>query len=216
MVTIAIPTYFGAPLVVNCMNSILEEVANPKIYIYKNDIGWLKACNELMLKTTNDIILLNDDTIVLTDIVQEMKALAYSDPSIGIVGGKSLSPDGQSINNFGIYIGSDGNSAHKYFGQLKDSVTEPVTQKAVEGSCMYIKREVIEEIGVFDENFGMGYREEVDYCFRAREAGYKIVSSPKAEYIHFVSQTSGRLNIHNDKFEYFMEKWGDKLATGQI
>lgn len=216
MVTIAIPTYFGAPLVTNCMNSIIEKVTNPKILIYKNDIGWLKACNEAMLATTEDIILLNDDTIILTDIVQEMKSLAYSSDNIGIVGGMSLSPDGQSINNFGIYIGSDGNSAHKYYGQLKDSITEPVTQKAVEGSCMYIKREVIDEIGVFDENFGMGYREEVDYCFRARESGYKIVSCPKAQYIHFVSQTSGRLNIHNDKFDYFMEKWGDKLAAGEI
>jgi len=216
MVTIAIPTYFGAPLVVNCMNSILERVANAKIYIYKNDIGWLKACNELMLKITDDIILLNDDTIILTDIVEAMKTLAYSDPSIGIVGGKSLSPDGQYINNFGIYIGSDGNSAHKYFRSLREQVTEPIIQKSIEGSCMYIKREVIDKIGVFDENFGMGYREEVDYCFRAREAGYKIISSPKAEYIHLVSQTSGRLNIHNDKFEYFMSKWGDKLATGQI
>jgi GT2 family glycosyltransferase len=194
----------------------MDNVTNPIIMVYKNDVGWLKACNELMWATTTDIILLNDDTVVTSDIVQEMKSLAYSDDRIGIVGGKSLSPDGEHINNFGIYVGSDGNTAHKYFGELKDKITEPVTQKSVEGSCMYIKREVIDAIGVFDENFGMGYREEVDYCFRAREAGYKIVSSPKAEYIHLVNQTHGRLNVQNDKYAYFMEKWGDKLATGKI
>lgn len=214
MVTICIPTYFGPPLVTNCVNSIMKNVTNPIIMVFKNDIGWLKACNELMYATTTDVILLNDDTIVISDIVQEMKALAYSDPDIGIVGGKSLSPDGQYINNFGIYVGNDGNTAHKFFGVIKDTITEPVMQKAVEGSCIYIKREVIDTIGVFDENFGMGYREEVDYCLRAREAGYKIYSSPKAEYIHLVNQTHGKLNIQNDKYLYFMEKWGDKLAAG--
>jgi GT2 family glycosyltransferase len=216
MVTICIPTYFGHPLVTNCVNSIMQNVANPKILIYKNDVGWLKACNELMESTVGDIILLNDDTIVLTDIVQEMKALAYSDSRVGIVGGKSISPDGEHINNYGIYIGADGNSAHKFFGELKDKVTEPISQKSIEGSCMFIKREVINSVGVFDENFGMGYREEVDYCFRAREEGYKIISSPKAEYIHLVNQTHGRINVQNDKYSYFMSKWGDKLAQGLV
>jgi GT2 family glycosyltransferase len=215
-VTIGIPTYFGAPLVTNCINSILQKVTNPRILIYKNDIGWLKACNEVMQITTTDVILLNDDTIVLTDIVEEMKTLAYSDPRIGIVGGKSLSPDGEHINNYGIYIGPDGNSAHKFFGSLREQVIDPATQKSIEGSCMYIKREVIDKIGVFDENFGQGYRAEVDYCFMARENGYKVVSCPKAEYIHFVSQTSNRLNIINDTHEIFMKKWGAKLAGGLI
>jgi GT2 family glycosyltransferase len=215
-VTILVPTYFGPPLVTNCINSIMQQVANPRLLVFKNDIGWLKACNELMSSVTTDVILLNDDTVLLNDIVQELKSLAYSDPSIGIVGGKSVFPDGQHVNNYGIYVGPDGNTAHKHYGSLREAVTEVETQKAVEGSCMFIKREVIDKIGLFDEGFGLGYREEIDFCFRAKEAGYKIVSQPTAEYIHLVSQTSSRLNIHNDKFEYFQSKWGDKLATGKI
>lgn len=215
-VTILIPTYFGAPLVTNCVNSIMQQVTNPRILVYKNDVGWLKACNELMSSTLTDVIVLNDDTIILSDIVQEMKTLAYSDPKIGIVGGKSIAPDGQHVNNYGIFIAPDGNTAHKYYGEDKNAVTEVVTQKSVEGSCMYIKRQVINDIGLFDENFGMGYREEIDYCYRAREKGYEVVSCPTAEYIHLVGQTSARLGIWSDKYEYFMSKWGVKLATGKI
>lgn len=215
MVTIVIPTFFGNQLVTNCVTSILKNVSNAEVLVYKNDIGWLQACNHLMSTTKGDIIILNDDTLIVTDIVAEMKALAYSDSKIGIVGGKSLHPNGETIINYGIFVATDGNTAHKYYGQNKNDVSVEI-QKAVEGSCMYIKREVIDAIGYFDENFGMGYREEVDYCFRAREAGYKVVSCPSAEYIHFVNQTHSKVGITNDKYEYFMQKWGTKLKLGKI
>jgi O-antigen biosynthesis protein len=215
-VSILIPTYFGNKLVENCVGSILKNVKQPKIIVYKNDIGWLKACNKLMQDTSTDVIILNDDTFVVSDIVEEMRTLAYSDPKIGIVGGKALSPNGETVINYGIYVGPDGNTAHKYYGKQRHEVNSVETQKAVEGSCMYIKREVLTNVGLFDENYGMGYREEVDLCFRAREAGYKVVSCPTAEYIHFVSQTNGQLGITNDTFDYFMSKWGAKLKLGKV
>src|SRR5258706_5763783 len=212
---IVIPTYFAGTMLYNCIESIHQNVIDPKIYIHKNSIGWLKACNEAMLDTQNDVILLNDDTYVLTDIVKAMHELAYSDDKIGIVGGKALSPNQDLIINYGIYIAVDGNTAHKHYGQLRDSV-KVEQQKAVEGSCMFIKRSLIDEIGIFDEIFTMGYRAEVDYAFRARKAGYKIVSTPNAEYVHFTSQTSGPLGIANDTHEVFMNKWGKDLKLGKV
>ncbi len=214
-VTIVIPTYFGNQLVTNCVNSILKNVPNARFLVVKNDIGWLAACNEAMESLNTDVILLNDDTLVISDIVGAMQELAYSDSRIGIVGGKSLAPSTETIINYGIYIAPDGNTAHKYFGQPRDSVSVE-QQRAVEGSCMYIKRDVIREFGTFDINYGMGYREEVDYCFRVREAGWLVMSSPDAEYVHFVNQTHGRVGIENDKFEYFISKWGRKLKLGEI
>jgi GT2 family glycosyltransferase len=215
-VTIAVPTYFAGVMLHNCIESILQHVNAPKITIYKNTDGWLQACNKLISETTDDIILLNDDTIVLTDIVREMQSVAYSDPKIGIVGGKSLSPNQETVINYGIYVGKDGNTAHKHYGEHKSKVYKTEVQKAVEGSCIFIKREVINTVGMFDEGYGMGFREEVDFCFRAREAGYKVVSCPTAEYVHLVSQTHQRLNITNSTHEYFMSKWATKLALGKV
>jgi len=212
---VLIPTYFANQMTANCIASVLVQVKDVRMSVWKNSVGWLKACNSMMASSTTDVVLLNDDTILLSDIVTEMSKLAYSDPKIGIVGGKALSNDGNTIINYGIYVGSDGNTAHRHFGQPKDSVGVE-KQQAVEGSCIFIKREVLDKIGYFDENYGMGYREECDLAFRAREAGYKIVSCPTAEYIHYVNQTHGRLNIHNDKFDYFNEKWGLKLKLGQL
>ena len=215
-VTVIIPTYFGGSMLYNCIESVSKHVPNVRILVYKNDIGFLKACNKAMQSVNTDVILLNDDTLILSNIVREMHDLAYSDSDIGIVGGKALSPnDHETIINYGIYIGTDGNTAHKYYGQARDSVAVE-SQKAVEGSCMYIKRTLIDEIGLFDEGYGMGYREELDYCFRAREAGWKIVSCPTAEYVHYTSQTNSKLGISNSTYDYFMSKWSKKLKLGLV
>jgi GT2 family glycosyltransferase len=214
-VTIIIPTYFGGQLIGNCVSSILKNVPDARFLVYKNDIGWLQAANTIMKSLNTDVILLNDDTLVISDIVGSMKEKAYSDEKIGIVGGKSLEPNTETIINYGIYVAPDGNTAHRYFGQPRNSV-KAEKQKAVEGSCMFIKRALIDEIGLFDEKYGMGYREEVDYCFTAREAGWKVVSTPDAEYVHFTSQTNSRLGIKNDTHEYFMSKWGTKLKLGVV
>lgn len=215
-VTILIPTYYAGGMLQNCLNSIFENVANPKVLLYKNEDGWLQAANNLMNSVDTDIILLNDDTLVLTDIVKEMKAVAYSDKNIAMVGAKMLAPNQETVINYGIYVAPDGNTAHKHFGENKNSIKSVETQKAVEGSCVYIKREVLQTIGFFDEGYGMGYREEVDLAFRVRQAGWKVVSCPTAEVVHFQSQTHGRLGITNDTHAYFMSKWGTKLALGKV
>lgn len=214
--TILVPTYFGGQMATNCVASILKNVKNAQFLVYKNDIGWLKAANYLMRSVNTDVILLNDDTILTSDIVSEMEKIAYENNNIGIVGGKALAPNGDTVINYGIYIGPDGNSAHKYFGKRSEEVTLVEVQKAVEGSCMFIKREVLDNIGYFDEGYGFGFREEVDLCFRAREAGYKVISCPTATYIHLVSQTTGKLGIGNETHEYFMEKWGRKMKMGIV
>jgi len=214
-VTICVATFFANQMYANCIASIFNSVKGARILTYKNDVGWLQACNEMMKSVTTDVILLNDDTIVLTDIVEEMRSLAYSDEKIGIVGGMALATNAETIVNYGIYISPDGNTAHKYYGQPKDSV-QTEKQKAVEGSCFYIKREVINEIGYFEEEYTYGYRAEVSYCFKAREAGYETYSCPTAQYIHLVSQTNPRLGIENDTHDVFMKQWGKKLMLGEV
>lgn len=218
-VLIGIPTYFGNQLVTNCVSSLLRGLPAGDIYVLKNDTGWLKAANYLMNRAKMlgmDLLLLNDDTYALENLVSELQKVAYSSEKIGIVGGKALAPNQDTVINYGIYIAPDGNTAHKYYGKSRKEVTQVEKQKAVEGSCFFIKNEVLNTIGFFDEGYGNGYREEVDYCFRAREAGYDVVSAPNAEYVHFVNQTHGKLDIHNDTYEYFMSKWGNKLKLGEI
>ena len=213
--TILVPTYWSNQMFLNCIHSVMSTNPGIKVLGYKNDIGWLNACNEMMASVTTDVVLLNDDTVVLSDIQGAIRKVLQHVPDAGIIGGKALSIDQETIINYGIHIAPDGNTAHKFYGSPRNSV-QMMAQQAVEGSLMWISRKVINAIGYMDQRYTMGYRAEVDYCFRAIEAGYKVVSTPDIEYIHFVSQTSGPLGIANDTYDVFMEQWGKKLRLGSI
>jgi GT2 family glycosyltransferase len=62
----------------------------------------------------------------------------------------------------------------------------------VTGAAWGLRRDTLEQIGELDEGFWPGYYEEVDYCFRARETGLRIVYEPAAEAIHAESTTLGK------------------------
>lgn len=69
----------------------------------------------------------------------------------------------------------------------------------VAGSCMLIRREVIEQVGLFDEKFFLNF-EETDFCCRARKVGYKVVTCMKAHLWHKVS-----LSFKTSKYSYAVD-----------
>ena len=142
------------------------------------NLGYLKTANKGMKMAQNDVILLNTDTIVTTGWARKMRACAYSDDRIATVtpftnNGRMCSvpefledneiPEGFTVDSFAACVESA--SSHCY----------PELVTAV-GFCMYIRRNVIDEIGYFDEaTFEKGYGEEVDFSFRAASKGYKNI-----------------------------------------
>lgn len=113
--------------------------------IAKNaNLGWSRA-------EPRDVVYAGDDTqIIEPNTIERLRAIAYSDPKIGIVAPR--------IKNHGYA---------PQFGRFTE-------EKFVAFVFVYIKREVIHAIGYMDESFtGYGW-DDVDYCFRARRAGYKV------------------------------------------
>ncbi|MDD1702410.1 MAG: glycosyltransferase [Methanoregula sp.] len=137
--------------------------------------GFVKSVNTGMRFSTNDVILLNSDTIVTGNWAKKLRDCAYLKKNIATVtpftnNGTICSipefcknnqiPPGFSLDSFGKFV------EDLSFGQYPEIPT------AV-GFCMYIKREVLDTIGIFDEiSFGKGYCEENDFCMRAIKAGY--------------------------------------------
>jgi len=158
----------------------LKEYESERFRIMENDenIGYLKTVNKGMKMSKNDVILVNTDTIVTNGFARKMRACAYSDNSIATVtpftnnGMMCSIPEFNKSNDIpaGFTIDSFAECVEKSsFNQYPELVT------AV-GFCMYIKRDVINEIGCFDEvNFGKGYGEEGDFSARAVLKGYKNV-----------------------------------------
>ena len=140
------------------------------------NLGFVKTCNSGMKAMgKRDIVLLNSDTLVAPGWVKKLSTAAYSSKEIGTVTPLTNNGTVCSIPNF-----CEENSMPLGFDVEKlDSLVERVSLKRYPklptcvGFCTYIKRELLNKVGYFDEeNFGRGYGEENDLSCRAQKAGY--------------------------------------------
>ena len=168
------------------------------------------------------ICLLNDDTEVITDGWLGEMVGQLLQPEIGVVGAKLLYPD-QTIQHAGVITGIGGfaghghkhasHSDHGYFARL--TVAHEVG--AVTGACLLTTRKLWDQVGGLDqENFKIAFN-DVDYCLRVRQSGYKVVWTPHAELLHHESKSRG-LDLSPEKKERLNKegqalqiKWGDQL-----
>ncbi|PAF18640.1 glycosyl transferase family 2 [Terribacillus saccharophilus] len=163
------------------------------------NMGFVKTVNKGIKHTKHDIIILNSDTVVTDYWIDKLKVAAYSNSKVGSV--TTLTNNGTiaSVPMFN----KDNNLPKGYsieeFSILIDKVSKklyPVIPTAV-GHAMFIKRAVINKIGLFDEvNFGKGYGEEEDYSARLIEKGYiNILADDTFIYHH------GSTSFKSDKKE---------------
>lgn len=188
----------------------------------KKNEGYARGFND-GLKTVpkgEDVIVLNNDTLAFPGWIEILQACAHSDARVGIVGPKLLYPDGR-IQSAGSYrsVGAPQWFDHCFrfqaSGYLPANIQRDVL--AVTGACMYFKREMIDEIGGFDPDYPMAY-EDVDYCLRAREAGYRIIYCPQATLTHLEGYTRGERKEARELVaqERFWNLWGPQFEGRRV
>lgn len=141
----------------------------------------------------HDVILLNSDVVPLRGWLESLQYAVLRDPNVGIAGAKLLYPD-RRIQ----YAGTIRNPQapewfdHRY--RFKPATWGPANVEgptlAATGACMYVRRQVLERVGLFDEALPMAY-EDVDYCLRAWQAGFEVRYVPSAQLHHHESATRG-------------------------
>lgn len=170
-----------------------------KIRTDKN-LGFPKPMNKaLKVATGKSCLLLNPDTIIHEHALDRMYEFLFSSPEIGIVGPKVLNDDGslqkpcrrseaRPWDVFAYFTGlnklfpNDPRFTGYYLGYRdEDEIHEA---DGVAGSCMLIRKEVLDQIGYLDERF-FAYQEDADYCLRTRKAGWEVYYFPKALVTHF-------------------------------
>lgn len=185
--------------------------------------GFPAAANQgIQAARGDEVLLLNNDTLVTTGWLKRLRGALDSDPQIGVAGPCSNNVSGQQQIAAGYYdlSGLDGFAwdwGRAHAGQTID------TPRLV-GFCLAIKREVIDKIGLLDEQFGLGNFEDDDYCRRAVAAGYRCVIAQDAFVHHFGSATFrgagvdfGRLLDENQR--KYSEKWqpaGESAQTVNV
>ena len=124
-------------------------------------------------------------------------------------GARLRSLDGEPQHE-GIVLGLNGtfagNTGHHYFG-LGDTVRDC---SAVTAACLMVRRSVYEEAGGFDEAFKYDWN-DVDFCLRLRQLGYRTIYTPHAVLYHHERATRGRSAQNSDPEDerYCRRRWGD-------
>ena len=207
-----------------------EEISrHPRVQVveYKGDFNYSKINNFGVQYAKGEyLLLLNNDTEVITpDWMEELLMYALR-KDVGAVGAKLYYPD-KTIQHAGIVIGlgahrTAGHTHYRipeanvgYMGRL--CYAQDVT--AVTGACMMVSKVLYEELGGLDENFAVALN-DVDFCLRVREKGLLNIFTPFAELYHYESKSRGSDKKDDKAVRYQMEadrfrvKWADALAKG--
>ena len=183
--------------------------------------GFTRANNQAiaLCDDGSDVVLLNNDTeVVQDDWLTQLQRSAYKSPDIGIVGARLRQPGGM-LQHAGTYMPID-TFWGQQIGSLEKDINQYNSDAEVEGvvfACAYIKREVLNKVGLLDEDY-FSYFEDTDYCLKAKRLGFKIICCGSATLIHH-ENTSTRVNkvSHNELFrtsqDIFKTKWRRTLET---
>ena len=182
-------------------DEIADLPSNRKIVLIRNDknYGFAEGNNigiRYTLKAQNPdyILLLNNDTVVKSDFLNELVNALQSDETAGFAGPSIYYYDYKGMTNIFSTVGINLVMVKGWFVRIGSNVQDRGQYKAVmavdylEGSCLLIKRAVLDKIGLFDSRY-FAYWEETDLCIRGREAGYKCICVPTAKIWHKVSSS---------------------------
>ncbi|MBM3154543.1 MAG: glycosyltransferase family 2 protein [Chloroflexi bacterium] len=203
------------------IDMVSQNFSTVRLVVNQENVGFVKATNQaLTISRGRYALWLNPDTIVLPNALDTLVKLMDTRPDIGIVGPKVLNRDGtlqqQCRRGFPtpwrIFCYFSGLSElfpkSKIFAgylmtYLEDEVANEVD--AVSGSCLLVRREVMDQVGLIDEDYFM-YGDDLDYCFRAKQAGWKIYYMPEARIIHYGGSAAKR-KPYKAIYEFHRAMW---------
>jgi len=235
MLSIIIVNYKSEKYLGKCVSSIKERILNVgyEIIIVNNDATDLEAqlpkdiklinsgentgfgagCNLGAKSARGEIIcFLNPDTEIVSNNFSGAICEFTKDNELAIIGSKLISEDGKTqewiageevtiwstlMNNFG----------YKRDKKIWES-TVPVKCAWVSGAAMFIRKDIFDKLGGFDEKFFM-YFEDIDLCRRARQLSYKVLYFPEFVVKHFgggsfTSKIKQKKYYHKAQFRYFL------------
>lgn len=204
------------------VSMVRESYSDVKLLPQSENLGFSR-CNNIGMAAAAGryLLLLNPDTEVIGDALQQMVAYLDHHPDVGIIGPHTLNSDGSTQSTRRRFptlaVGFLESTwlqpyapprllDHYYVCDISDDAVAPVDW--VQGSALMARREVYEQIGGLDDGFVM-FSEELDWCKRASDAGWRTVYLGTAQIIHHggksTDQAVARRHIHfqQSKLRYF-------------
>ena len=210
---------------------VQSEFASAHLLANADNRGFPAANNQgLALARGRHVLLLNPDTEVVDDALSVLVAFADTHPDVGVIGPQLLSPDWtvqSSRRRFPTlataFFESTWFQPHAprrlldryYVLDQPDDLTLDVDW--VKGAALMARQEAIEQVGLLDEGFFM-YSEELDWCRRFRDEGWRVVYLPTARIIHHEGKSSEQavparhIHFQTSKVRYFRKHHGPAAA----
>jgi GT2 family glycosyltransferase len=196
------------------------ERTYPDINIIKNEknLGYAEGNNvgirDAIKRGTNYLLILNNDTAVDPSFLDKLIGVIESNPKIGVIGPKIcyysepwlIQSNGEKIN---FWTGNTRSTGWR----LRDSSIDRNLNFVdfVYGACLLVKADLAERVGLFDSRFFI-YSEEMDFCMKIRQTGYKIVCIPDAKIFHKDQVSSSKVSYLAKYYQtrnriIFMKRW---------
>lgn len=231
-------TYENYEIIIVENNSETEQIKeyyqeiskHPKVQVvtYKGVFNYSKINNYGVSFAKGEyVLLLNNDTEVITEGWIEEMLMYGQREDVGVVGAKLYYED-KTIQHAGIVIGlgahrTAGHTHYKvpeanvgYMGKL--CYAQNVT--AVTGACMLVRKSLYEQLGGLDEEYAVALN-DVDFCLRVRKLGLLNIFTPFAELYHYESKSRGSDNKkdanairYQEESDKFKERWKVELSEG--
>lgn len=195
-------------------DSSIEDCAGlfsdePQLKIVRNEtnLGFAAACNIGFSQASHDFVLfLNPDCRLDEGAVSELLRAIQSDTSAGMVGGLLLNADGTEQGGGRRAVPTPWRSFVRAFGLTRLANRWPrlffdfhlhkqplpdrsIEVEAISGACMLVKREAVADVGLWDEAYFL-HCEDLDWCMRFRQKGWKILFVPSARVTHALGACS--------------------------
>jgi GT2 family glycosyltransferase len=186
-------------------NIIEKEFPYVRLIRNKKNLGFAAGNNVGIRMAKGDVvILLNNDTIVEKEWLEELVNTLTSSNKIGIVGSKILFPNKKTLQHAGGIIHP--NALTNHYGYREEDIGQYnmiIDVDYVTGASIGIKKEVFKKIGFLEESYYPAYYEEIEFCYRAKQRGYRVVYEPKSVLYHYGSAST---HLFSYKFYYYYHK----------
>jgi hypothetical protein len=192
----------------------------PQVRLIENDenVGFARANNQAIRRARGRyVLLLNSDTEVVPGSIANMVTELETQPDVGITSVCLASPDGSPQFCYGSFpsLFAEFRSLfglHRWDLSCWGKINAPREVDWVSGACLMARKAMLDEIGLLDEEFFM-FGEEVDLCYRAKDAGWRICLVPSDPVVHVRAGSTGKtskrlLRLYHGKLRYSRKHLG--------
>ncbi len=241
-VSIILLNYNGKQFLKPCLDSVLADSYQPREIIlvdnasrdgslgiaraYQDRVtlienpanyGFPKGCNQgIQVARGEIIVLLNVDTVVREGWLKALVEPLIEDRTVGLTGSKLLFPENHRIQFAGGVMEPNCLTHHEGYGAPDDdSFDTPKSVDYLTGASMAIRRNVLDRLGGMDEDFPL-YFEDLDLCYRARQAGFKVLYQPSSVVVHHETYGTEKFGpdyyycFHRGRLRFLLKHFGVK------